>query len=234
LLLKNNLYTEGKYLANNPTWHEEDSEWKAKQILLMIQKNNLYPKTVCEIGCGAGKILQELQENMDENVSLIGYEISPQAYKLCENKKRYKLDYKIKDILLEENISFDVILLIDLIEHLEDYFQFLRKIKDKSKYKILHIPLDLSIIALLRKSPLSNSRKKAGHLHFFTKEIAIQILKDIGYEVLDSFYTAGSIELPSKSLITKISKLPRKLAFFINKDLAVRIFGGYSLMVLVK
>jgi len=29
-------------------------------------------------------------------------------------------------------------------------------------------------------------------------------------------------------------KIPRKILFFLNKDLAVRILGGYSLMILAK
>ncbi len=36
-----NIYTDGKYLENNQAWHTEDSAWKTKQILKIIEKNNL-------------------------------------------------------------------------------------------------------------------------------------------------------------------------------------------------
>jgi hypothetical protein len=34
---------------------------------------------------------------------------------------------------------------MDVVEHLEDYFSFLREIRPKGEFKMLHIPLDLSV-----------------------------------------------------------------------------------------
>lgn len=228
------MYTSGDYLKKNPTWHVEDSLWKAKMILKMITQNDIMPKTVCEVGCGAGEILKQLQLNMPKECNFYGYEISPQAFEICKKRASNKLHFELRDILLEKEVFFDLILLIDLIEHLEDYFNFLRGIKPKSQYKILHIPLGLSVQSVLRRSRILRARESSGHIHYFTKEIALQILKDVGYEVLDYFYTAGAVELPAQSVKSFIAKLPRKIFFTIHKDLAVRILGGYSLMVLLK
>ncbi|HVB75218.1 MAG TPA: hypothetical protein VNE38_16830 [Ktedonobacteraceae bacterium] len=30
------VYTSGEYLEKNPTWHVEESPWKAKQIMRML------------------------------------------------------------------------------------------------------------------------------------------------------------------------------------------------------
>lgn len=199
-----------------------------------MKRNNIVPKTICEVGCGAGEILKQLQENMSSECMLSGYEISPQAFELCKTRANERLHFKLGDIRQDKDVFFDVILLIDLIEHLEDYFSFLREMKSKSQYKILHIPLDLSAQGVLRGSPLIRSRESVGHIHYFTKDIALQIMKDVEYEVLDYFYTAGSIELPAKSTVSYIARLPRRLLYAIHKDLAVRLLGGYSLMVLAK
>lgn len=228
------MYTSGDYLKKNPTWHVKDSLWKAKMILKMITQNDIMPKTVCEVGCGAGEILKQLQLNMPKECNFYGYEISPRAFELCKKRASDKIHFELRDILLEKEVFFDLILLIDLIEHLEDYFNFLRRIKPKSQYKILHIPLDLSVQSVLRCSPILRCRELVEHIHYFTKEIALQILKDVGYEVLDYFYTARAVELPAQLVKSFIAKLPRKIFFTIHKDLAVRILGGYSLMVLLK
>lgn len=228
------MYTSGDYLKKNPTWHVKDSLWKAKMVLKMITQNDIMPKTVCEVGCGAGEILKQLQLNMPKECNFYGYEISPQAFELCKKRASDKIHFELWDILLEKEVFFDLILLIDLIEHLEDYFNFLRRIKPKSQYKILHIPLDLSVQSVLRCSPILRCWESVGHVHYFTKEIALQILKYVGYEVLDYFYTARAIELPAQSVKSFIARLPRKIFFTIHKDLAVRILGGYSLMVLLK
>jgi len=110
----------------------------------------------------------------------------------------------------------------------------LREIKPKSQYKILHIPLDLSVQTVLRGNPLLGMRHSYGHIHYFTKEIALELLKDVGYEVLDYFYTALYAELPSNSIGRKLLILPRKLFFAIHKDWAARILGGFSLLILAK
>ncbi len=51
-----NIYTSGEYAAKHPTWDVEHSSWKAKQIMRMMARNNIVPKTICEVGCGAGEI----------------------------------------------------------------------------------------------------------------------------------------------------------------------------------
>src|SRR3974390_3184813 len=53
-------YKSGDYLANNPTWDEEDSAWKAGQVLKMLDRNHLAPKSIVDVGCGAGGILASL------------------------------------------------------------------------------------------------------------------------------------------------------------------------------
>jgi hypothetical protein len=54
------IYTSGEYLKTTQTWHIEDSPWKANQIIEIICNNHLQPKTIAEIGCGAGAIIEEL------------------------------------------------------------------------------------------------------------------------------------------------------------------------------
>lgn len=228
------IYTQGDYLNKNPTWHAEDSPWKAEQIIRMMKRNGVAPKTICEVGCGAGEILRQLQNNLGRDCMFWGYEISPQAFELCKQRANESLHFEFKDILQEKDVFFDLILLMDVIEHLEDYFSFLREMKPKSRYKILHIPLDLSVQSVLRGSPLVRDRENVGHIHYYTKEVALRVMRDVGYEVLDYFYTAPSIELPPKSVKSSIARLPRRILFTLSKDLTVRVLGGYSLMVLAK
>jgi cyclopropane fatty-acyl-phospholipid synthase-like methyltransferase len=226
------MYTQGDYLKKNPTWHIEDSAWKAKKVIQIMKRNNISPKTICEVGCGAGEILVQLQYNMRKDCMFRGYEISPQAFEFCKTRANERLNFTIGDIIQKQECFFDLILLMDLIEHMENYFEFLRQLKTKGQYKILHIPLDLSVQSVFRRSKLLQHRELVGHIHYFTKELALNMLKNVGYEVLDYFYTTGSVELPSKTLKSYIAKVPRKFFFSIHEDITVRILGGYSLMVL--
>lgn len=227
------LYTSGEYLEKNPTWHVEESPWKAKQILRMMKQNSISPRTICEVGCGAGEVLKRLQEKMDSECSFWGYEISPQAFELCQLRANERLHFMLADIRQEKDTYFDLILILDVIEHLEDYFSFLRDIKPKSEYKIIHLPLDLSVQGLVRPNSLLGVRSAYGHIHYFTKDVALQMLKDVGYEVLDYFYAPRSIGL-ADNFAKKLLIPPRLLFYSIHKDLAVLVLGGYSLLILAK
>lgn len=231
---ENNIYTDGSYLERHPTWHEEDSPWKARKIAGILEANNLSPSTICEVGCGAGEILKCLAMEFGDNVMFSGYEISPQAFEICRKKETQNLKFYLNDLLEESDSTFDVVMAIDVFEHIENHFEFLRKLRTKGSYKIFHIPLDLSVLTVLLGFPILQSRASDGHIHYFTKEIALATLKDTGYEVLDYCYTSASLDLPNRGWKTNLLKLPRRLFFLIHQDWTARILGGFSLLVLTK
>ncbi|MCL2425487.1 MAG: class I SAM-dependent methyltransferase [Oscillospiraceae bacterium] len=229
------MYITDEYVANNPTYHTEDSLWKATQILKIIRRNELHPDSVCEVGCGAGEVLRQIYLNMDERVQFIGYDISPSAFKLASKRQSKRLDFKLADFLLEEDsVHYSIVLAIDVIEHIENLFDFLRVLKERGEYKIFHVPLEMSAKSVIATSQLK-FRKKYGHIHYFSKETLFETLRDTGYEVVDYFYTKGFLELPTKkNLVQRIFNLLFKIGFKMNKDLTVRLLGGPSIMVLTK
>ena len=228
---KSEMYVSGEYLEKHPTWQAEDSEWKAEQILKMVNNHNLMPQTICEVGCGAGEILRQLQANMAEDCTFVGYEISPQAFELCKERANKKLRFEIKDITQEADDSFDLLLFIDIIEHIEDYLGFLRSVRTKGRYKVFHIPLEFTSTGALRRWPRA-IWDDLGHIHYFMKDTALQSLRDAGYTIIDCFYTLW-FDNPS-SQTPLVLKFLRKVTFPISNDLSVRLFGGCELLVLAE
>jgi SAM-dependent methyltransferase len=229
------IYTKenSEYLQNNPTWHSEHSWWKAEKILKIINRNNLHFKSVVEVGCGAGEILNQIQQKLpDKSIQFDGYEISPDAYAMSRQRAKNGLRFFNEDFLLKD-VHYDLLLMIDVFEHVEDYIGFIRKCSEKATYKIYHIPLDLCSITV-RKNQLIGLRKSIGHLHHFMKETALATIEDTGQEVIDFFYTNGMIEVYNQGLKNKFWNTVRKVISVYNKDFAVKLLGGYSLMVLAK
>jgi hypothetical protein len=187
------IYESGEYLEKNPHWHAADSAWKAEQILKMIRKHGLNPATVCEVGCGAGEILNNLHAQLPETI-FFGYEVSPQAFEICSAKSKERLQFTLGD-LLKTDKRFDLLLCIDVFEHVPNYLSFLEKLRGHAERFVFHIPLDLSMLSILRPARLMKTRYGVGHVHMFTAEMALAVLKDTGYEVVDSFFTAGGVEL---------------------------------------
>jgi SAM-dependent methyltransferase len=226
------MYLSSEYLQLNPTWDVQDSPWKARHIHEMLERNGSTPKHVCEVGCGAGEILRQLQLRMPDDVEFWGYEISPDAYQLCVSRENERLHFRLADFLAEKDGPvFDLIILADVIEHIEDYFGFLRQMRGRAKQTILHIPLDMSAQMVARGKPIMGVRKAVGHLHYFNRDTALAALRDTGYSIIDARYTPSVVELP-KSFLSRIARWPRRVAFRLNQDLAVRLLGGYSLLVL--
>jgi hypothetical protein len=108
----------------------------------------------------------------------------------------------------------------------------LRRFRSKARHKIFHIPLDFTVVNVLRPNILLNLRKQVGHIHSFTKDTALALLEETGYEVLDWFYTPWAFELDSTT--RKIARLNplRRIAYPLNADATVRLLGGYSLLAL--
>ncbi len=228
-----NIYTaeQGDYLKNNPEWHVEDSPWKAAQIMRMLEANPIDLKSVAEVGCGAGEILNQLHGKLPQNIHYTGFDISRDAINFANSRTKERLNFK-QENFLDTQQNFDLLLMIDVFEHVDDYLGFIRACKGKSDYTIFHIPLDIHVVGVMKKL-MVESRKSVGHLHYFSKETALATLADCGYEVVDFFYTTGCFDL-QRSMRAKISAVPRKILYTFSKDLAATVLGGFSLMVLAK
>jgi SAM-dependent methyltransferase len=227
------MYQSGEYLEHNPDWHAEDSPFKARWIAEILKRNAVEPGHIVEIGCGSGQILVELAEIFPQ-ARLDGYDISPQAMAIAGPKAGGRLAFHQADYLASESDRPDVLMAIDVFEHVEDYMAFIRAMKPRAEWKVFHIPLDLSVQGLLRGKPLMHARSEVGHLHYFCKDTALATLRDCGYEVTDWNYTHGAESLPNRKLRTRLLTLPRKLARAVSEDLAVRVMGGASMMVLAR
>lgn len=228
-----NTFLTGEYIEKIPLWHTEDSFWKAKCVLQMLQRNRLSPHLVGEVGCGAGEVLRQLQLQMDPGCLFFGYDIAPQAIELSRCRENDRLRFSLGDVTREPHAYFDVLLALDVLEHQENYFKFLRDIKRLAPYKLFHQVLDLSAYSVLQKDGLTKRREELEDLHFFTKDTVLQALTGENYEIVDWCYAPRSIYRATNMRDT-FRQLPRALSFALHKDLAVRLFGGYTLVVLAK
>lgn len=224
-------YLDGEYTLKNPTFHVEDSAWKAFQILKGMQHAGLECQTIAEVGCGAGEILVQLSSKLP-NARFFGFELSPQGYQMCKERENERIRYSNEDIFTDP-ADFDLMLCIDVFEHIEDYYTFLKRLSTKAKSFIFHIPLDMNVQMVARSSPMLGVRESVGHLHYFSKDTALATLANCGFDVVDWFYTPNGVDRP-KSMKAKILQIPRKIAQLINIEYSARYLGGYSLLVVAK
>jgi ubiquinone/menaquinone biosynthesis C-methylase UbiE len=222
-------YLGGRYLAANPTWHEEDSAWKADRICQLLRRSGApSPASVAEVGCGTGGVLRELQRCIPA-ASLWGYDIAPAAIERASPHANERLSFRCEDIT-RAGKTFDLLLCIDVFEHVEDPFAFLRALRALAPRVVFNIPLEMHVAGVLINHQL-RTRRQFGHLHYYTAAIAFETLRECGYEVVAHAYPSRMLDHPRRAS-EWIFWLPRKLGSLIAPEFSARIWGGTSLLVL--
>ena len=217
-------YVDGSYSCQNPDFDREDSGCKASLILDILSSYQISPISICEIGCGAGDILVHLRRELRQT-SMTGFDVSPQLAGIWKQDEETgaEVEFRLGDFHELNQRTYDVVLMCDVFEHVRDPFTFLELTRAHGHYFIFHIPLDLSALSVLRGAPLMNVRAKVGHLHFYTKDLALAKLTDSGYQIVGWRYSGASHYAASRSWSAKLAYLVRRIGYGVNKNLGVRL-----------
>ena len=222
-------YLDGTYLAHNPDWDCSDAPWKAARVAEILKRNGISPTSICDVGCGSGHVLAELRRSF-QAARLVGFDISPQLAAIWG--RHTGLELRVGDFLQAPE-RFDVLMLLDVFEHVRDPFSLLEAARAKASHFVFHIPLDLSALSVARGTPLMQVRRTVGHLHFYTKDLALETLADCGYSIVEWRYTEAYASLVThRTWKTRLAHMPRRLLASINRDAAARVLGGETLIVL--
>ena len=127
-----------------------------------------------------------------------------------------------------------VVLLVDVLEHLVSPDVFLRDLKKISDYFLIRLPLDRSLwnVAL---NKLAKLEKELGHIHYYTYISALRFVEDQGLEVKNFYLTKNfAAEENKKTKVSKIMSPVRMATSFISDKLNSLLWGGNSIVMLVK
>lgn len=225
-------YLAGDYLAENPDWHEDDAPWKAGLIAELLGRAALRPRSICEVGCGSGRVLELVQQGFP-GATGDGFDISPQAHAISTRRAREDLRFH-HGSPFGRPLAFDLAMAIDVIEHVEDPFAFARDLAQIATHQLFHIPLDMNALSVARGWPVMDARSQIGHLHYFTRDTAIALLRECGLEIVAERYTPWAIDQSDKTWKKRIAAWPRRIAFQLAPHASVRLLGGWSLLVLTR
>jgi hypothetical protein len=226
-------YQDGTYLAQNPTWDRADSFWKAELVRDILLECNIAPLNLCEVGCGAGDVLVYLSA-MFPHATVTGFDISQDAATFWAHHRERNITFCCADFLTVEERSYDCLLLLDVVEHLANPVQFLTSIRERAKSFVFHIPLDLSAVSVLRGTPLLRQRRTVGHIHYFTKDLALELLRETGFNIIRWRYTDAWRTGPTKHGLTRYAAIPRGVFNIFSKDFGARLLGGQTLIALAQ
>jgi SAM-dependent methyltransferase len=219
---------EEEYAAYNSTWHLEDAPHKVDDVLRSIARASLRPTSVCDIGCGIGEVLAQLHIRLTLERA-VGYDVSQYAITRARKRETDGLRFRVGDPTLDGE-SFDLMLMLDVIEHVADPVAFLTRVKDKAPLAIMNIPLELSAQKVLRGRSLARGRRGLGHLHYFNEHLVQELLTETGYRVRDAWISPpGTGRLPDPT--RRWLRAAQRTAARAHPSLAARTIGGCSLMI---
>jgi Methyltransferase domain len=230
--LINNRYIDGQYLNNTKTWHIEDSPYKAKIVEQSIRDNGIIFENCADVGCGAGLVVELLSEAFPES-NFTGYELSKDVDTFWSTRTvRDNLKYSHNDVtdLVKKH---DLVICLDVFEHIEDYFLFLRKLSRVGDMFIFNVPLDMCVAKLVT-SGLKNARSEVGHLHYFNRFTAIETIRDAGYEIVSEDLCAAFLKIPPRNIRQAIALPFRLFSLVFGKSWSATILGGMSLLIVAK
>lgn len=181
------LYSSGKYAAQNESLHEEDVEWKLStlnqaidRIAIEIPQGSPLGFSLIDVGGGTGGIASGVIARLGKSQVPVKrlYCLDPSPECLESQRKRFSrtdLSASYENGTLPSdmpNEQFDIALLIHVVEHIDDYGAALEKVAARCKYLIIQIPLQGNLFELALNTLTvgwyrRSMRETIGHLHFF-------------------------------------------------------------------
>ena len=136
----------------------ESAERKAKVIINLLPKHYLNSFTrILDFGCGYGALLLKIKKILNSNnLFAIGLDYSEMAIDIANKRNGIStLRYEsLHHFEIKENIPFinemiegkvDVIMLIDVLEHVPDCKELISELSPMTNYFLIKLPLESSI-----------------------------------------------------------------------------------------
>lgn len=199
-----------KYIfpSSQETRREKIFKPRVKTVLDYCEKYSVKKGKILEIGTGYGTFCEEMAKTK-EFKEVVGIETSDSLMETCS-----KLGFRMYNGLLEEleiNETFDVAVAFEVLEHIFNPENFLKKI-----YSIL-AEKALLMLTFPAWSGFDNSilREHARaidheHLNYFTEKSITLLLKKIGFKVL-TIKTPGEldVDIVRKEILNGNAKVPK-------------------------
>jgi SAM-dependent methyltransferase len=156
-------------------------------------KNISENDTVLDIGCGSGALAYDIAEKAKK---VVGIDIVPQNIAKAKAKyQRNNIAYMVGDATKDLGTEhFDIIVLSNVLEHIEHRVAFMQSIKDLATTYLIRVPMfDRDWIPLLKKEMGLEWRLDLTHYTEFTKATFEKELRDAGYNIRSLTIQFGEI-----------------------------------------
>lgn len=192
-------------LENDHFWYQ----WRQRALLLRLAEAKIDLSTklnVLDLGCGSGLVRQQLEQSTHWTID--GADLDYQALRSNPDLKGkcYLYDIASRDSSLQE--KYDVILLFDVLEHIEDTRSFLANVSFHLKpggHLLINVPAYQTLF--------SEYDKAVGHVMRYNKNLLKALLTDEGYIIATASYWGACLVplLVIRKMMLVLSKAKHKV-----------------------
>ncbi len=161
------------------------SAWKWQHLELLVRSAGASPRSILEFGCGSGEMLELAGRAFPEAV-LHGIDLAERMLAMAsERLPRGRFIAGGVETLAAWPEPVDLVLAVDILEHLEDPRPAARALGGAGRLVALKIPLERRVLRLgFRRQRPGPAHHIAGHLHFWTLAESRALLAAAGLEIV--------------------------------------------------
>lgn len=221
-------YQNDYYKVHN-TFHSEDAPRKFSELKQLISEEKF--EKIVDLGCGGGYVTRLVKKEYKPK-EIIAVDVSREAIKHAKSQDKGNTHYKVADAFEFESKDTDLVIITDLVEHVEEPKKLLKHISKYSKELIVRIPLELTFSNTLFKTlgikdEYSKFREKYGHLHHYTVKSFLDQVESSNWKVEN--YKV--FKVPKRSYFPlELMRLLFYPLYFVNPVWAANMIGGFLIV----
>ncbi|RLI70935.1 hypothetical protein DRO91_06210 [Candidatus Heimdallarchaeota archaeon] len=176
--------------ASYPHLHIEDSRRKIREIAEVIP-SSFRARNILDVGSDAGLITRAVGKKYRAN-HVVALDLSLQAIELTGREIGDFTQFNVEQKSFEEyetNNLYDLIMFIDVLEHLNDPLLALQKASTMGRFIVVRSPLEDSAMNKINKRFLGKDYQKImeqryGHIHHFSLGSLKGLLQEGGFDLV--------------------------------------------------
>lgn len=225
-------YEQGAYEL-----HFGDDAWKAKEVLPVLEHLPELSSiaSYADVGYGDGGVFIQLRDGLTKRGArlsrVVGYDITPVNPEFVAAHPEIAI--KQVDFVADDE-TFDLVSLCDVLEHMTAPQEFLRQLGPRTRYLLIHFPLDDRLSVSLANQ-FNYRLHTVGHISFWNACTALNLITAAGLLPIHCRFTNGFLAPSGRvSWLQRLAIPIRWLVWQLSPALAASTVGGVGLAVLCR
>jgi SAM-dependent methyltransferase len=196
-------------------WRALGAQSKAAHIHALLQRANLAPQRVVEIGCGDGALLNALQVG----THLDGFELSEEAATIARRRdlpRVQRIEAYDGEHIPADDDAYDLAILSHVVEHIPEPTPVLKEAARIAKHVIVEVPLENNRSA--KRPHIRAEAQRIGHVHEFDRQAVRDLLATAGLNVVEELTDPLSLAHHSYFAETAQAKAKAAAKTFVRRS----------------